>query len=412
MHKIEVMRLLAVAPVPTGRKGERSRRAYETELKALTEIGIRVIHRATPLESLCLPTLSPGLDVNGAAARANQRLRTETVIARILIDRLRQQNILTWNQVEIPELAAPYSVFNGQVFTAHGYSYLGPLVRWNDGGKPVSCPVVIDCYLNTCSRMQVESLIERIERVSIRKAGRRRLLGILAARHFDPEAWKLARGHGFFTVNLRQQFGEEALEAMIQVEKLVHDIMRGESASDVASNFVSFADVIEELKKNPIVAELRAVGFEALTALILNADGYQPTTLGQIVPYGNTVRDVDVYGFRGDQLRIVECKAYHGGKSITPDEVKKFFTETVPALKNWLRTKGQQFGTCFAEIWTTGTKGKDAGDALYKLSRPKGDTWGIRRRDEICDYAPKLVKDRALQLLNSIALEEHREPKE
>ncbi len=407
LHKIEVMRLLAVAPSQVEVNDAKQRRLYENELRALKEIGIRIIHQGTSLECLHLPDLPAGVDASEAATLANRRLGAELLIARILIERLRQQNIVAWNQIEIPDAANPYTVFNNQVFTASGFSYLMPVVRWREDGKLSPCPVVIDCCLGTCSRMQAESFVERIERISVRKAGRCRLLGILAARGFDTETWRFARSKGIVTVNLRQQFGEQALDAMVQVEKIVHNLMGGKSGAAVEPDFLSFVDIINGLRQNPVAADLRAVGFEALAALILSSNGCERVTLGKVVPHRNTVREVDLYAWRGDELHIIECKAYHRGKSITAEGGRKFVTETVPALKKWLRATHQQFQSCVAEIWTTGAKGNEASKVLYELSRPGTDKWGIKRRDEIIHSAPEAIKERSTKLLESIALNEH-----
>jgi hypothetical protein len=91
------------------------------------------------------------------------------------------------------------------------------------------------------------------------------------------------------------------------------------------------------------------------------------------VPWQQTTRDVDVFGIRGDELHIIECKAYHGKKSISREDVRKFFTETVPALKGWLRTHNRPFERCIAEIWTTGHKGKDVGILSSPCVEPARD---------------------------------------
>ncbi len=57
--------------------------------------------------------------------------------------------------------------------------------------------------------------------------------------------------------------------------------------------------------------------------------------LNQKVPFMSTVREVDVYGNCGDDVCLIECKAYHGKKLIPPEDVKKFYSETVPAFLKW-----------------------------------------------------------------------------
>src|SRR5262249_21740057 len=155
------------------------------------------------------------------------------------------------------------------------------------------------------------------------------------------------------------------------------------------------------------VAILRSIGFEALAGLVLRSQGYEGVELGRIVPWDETKRDIDVFGFRGegDELRIIECKAYHKKKSVPADEVMKFFTETVPALKKQLRAQGKHFSVCTAELWTTGPLGREAREKLHSLSPPKGDTWTMLKGDDVHDLLRRAVKKRATEMLDAIAME-------
>src|SRR5207245_1319020 len=103
---------------------------------------------------------------------------------------------------------------------------------------------------------------------------------------------------------------------------------------------------------------------------------------------------------------VVECKAYHKKKSIPGNEVTKFFTETLPALKKKLREQGRQFTRCSAQIWTTGSLGNDARDTLYDLACPKTDEWTMIPGKDLPTLLPKVIRKRAAELLDAIALEE------
>ena len=94
IHKIDVMRLLAVAPATTERQRDFNKRVYERELAGLTELGVEVVYEGMPGESLVSPSRHRSVDVATLAGMAAQRLREETVLARVLVERLRQQNIL------------------------------------------------------------------------------------------------------------------------------------------------------------------------------------------------------------------------------------------------------------------------------------------------------------------------------
>jgi hypothetical protein len=410
LHKIDVMRLLAVAPA----NGKAlPKRTYEHELGGLAEIGVQVVHHGTALESIVVPGKGASADAQELASRAASAVRREGLLARVLAERFRRQNMFAWNRVEFPDSEMPFTTFNNQVFSAFGFSYLSPLVRWKaDKGKPSLCPVLIDVYHGLCLPSQVESFLRRIERATVRGKSRMPCLGIIAAKDFDREAWSAARSKGLMTVSFRQLFGEEALEAMAAVEELLHGLTREARAAGGEGQFLRFADLLKELKTNPVVTTLRSIGFEALSGLALGSLGYQSIEMGRIVPWQETTRDVDTFGFRGDELRVVECKAYHRKKSLLPEDVTKFFTETVPALKKWLRDNNRTFNTCKAEVWTTGPLGREAREALHKLARPKADQWELVHGGVVEDLLPHAVKARGVQLLHAIALEEHQSGEE
>jgi hypothetical protein len=402
MNKVDVMRTLAVSPASVAKAGQRAMRMYDSELAGMRELGVSVFHENTALESLVFADSS--IDVTSQAVVAAQNLRKELVLARVLIDRMRQQNLIAWNQVEVPEPSTPYTVFNGQVFTASGFSYLSPVVRWKKGAiQPVPCPAVIDCHHDRCMLAQVRSFQQRIARAANRGQSRQHILGVIGARDFERDAWDEARSHGWIVVNFRQMFGDEALEVMSQIEQLIQEVSVDTETCHSPNHFDVYSKLVDELKNNPIVATLRAIGFETLSGLAMRSRGYDQVELGRIVPWKQTTRDVDAWGLRGDELRIIECKAYHEKKSVASGEVRKFFTETVPACKDWLRSTSRSFKQCTAEIWTTGAKGKEAGDVLYKLNRPKTDTWAICRIKEIKPLLPDSIRTRSLELLNSIA---------
>lgn len=409
LHKVDLMRLLAVSPESVGNSTRGARRLYEDEIAGLEEIGAVVVQKGTPIESVVAPGQLGSAMLDELAAKAAAAVRKESLLARILIERLRRQNLFSWNRVELPDPQRPYTVFNDQIFSSYGFSYLSPLVRWKgEANQPTPCPVLIDSYHGLCLRSHVHSFLQRIDRATIRGRSRLPSLGIIAARDFEREAWAEARRRGLMTVNFRQIFGDEALDAMVLVEELLHDLSKETGALDAGSQFEHFSELLGELKTNPVVAILRSIGFEAVAGFVLRAQGYEQVELGLIVPWEETKRDVDVFGFRGegDELRVVECKAYHKKKSVPAEDVTKFFTETVPALKKRLREQGREFAICKAELWTTGPLGRDARDKLHSLPRPKGDDWKLLKGDEIQTLLPRSIKKRATELLNAIAMED------
>jgi hypothetical protein len=409
LHKVDLMRLLAVSPEAANESGNSTKRLYEQELAGLEEIGVEVAQRGTALESVVAPFRADFTPKDELATRAAAAVRKEALLARILVERLRRQNMFSWNRVELPEPEQPYTVFNGQIFSSFGFSYLSPLVRWKVGEtRPTPCPVLIDSYQGLCVLSHVRSFVQRIERATIRGGSHLRALGVIAARDFQREAWTEARREGLMTVSIRQMFGDEALEAMVLVEELIHDLGKDGPPNSAEGKFEHFSELLDDLKTNPVVGTLRSIGFEALAGLVIQAQGYEQVELGRIVPWEKTKRDIDVFGFRGegDELRVIECKAYHKKKSVPAEDVTKFFTETLPALKRRLREQGRAFSTCKAELWTTGPLGREAREKLHALSPPKADKWKLLHRDDVERILPRSIKKRATELLNAIALEE------
>ena len=385
------MRLLAVAPGSTLQQRRTLGRLYEGELAGLRELGVELIHTGTPLEALRYPIRPDGVDVNAAAVEAAQSLRKEAILARVLVDHMRQQNLLAWNRIEVPEPTTPYTVFNNQVFTAWGFSYLSPLVYWKPhASTPTACPVVIDCYHDQCTPSHVASFAQRLQRVANRGTAQHRILGVIGARDFQRGAWDEARRKGFIVINFRQLFGEEALNVMAQIEELIRNVTGEREMTQQNTSFGDFARQIRDLKTNPVVAILRAIGFEALTALLLRSQGYERVELGRIVPWEQATRDVDVFGMKGDELRIVECKACHRKKSISPGDVRKFFTETVPATKLWLRSNNQAFKTARRRYGQPVRKGKTLATLCTGWSAREQTTGRLpeSRKSPICYRMP------------------------
>ena len=92
--------------------------------------------------------------------------------------------------------------------------------------------------------------------------------------------------------------------------------------------------------------------------------------------------------------------------------MRKFFTQTLPALKQWLRKFDRDFSSCKAELWTTGPLGNDARDTLYKLQRPERDEWTMTRAEDLKNQIPSSIRDRSMELLRTIAIAQTEDPVE
>ena len=130
--------------------------------------------------------------------------------------------------------------------------------------------------------------------------------------------------------------------------------------------------------------------------------GYQNCGLGKDVPFNDTTRDVDVYGWRGDIVRLIECKANNAGAELEEGDVKKFFTETVPSFLAWMKVTGQAFKTCKAQLWTTGRIGQKAQDEFDTLRLKSNVQAKLLAMDDIEAVIPSNFRSKGVDLLNSI----------
>jgi hypothetical protein len=401
ISRVHAHKLTAAAALENGNSP-----SYDEELAALGELGVRVGGRGTPYEYLIGQSRPVSAESDDLALQSLLTLRKESLLARVLALRLKRQNIVSWNGTELPQQAKGYVTFNGQVFTASGFSWLAPLVRVGEKKKRVPCPVLIDVYAGKCTLPAVHSFVARANNATSWGRKRQPYVGVIAAREFEKDAWKEAKGRGLLTVNLLQMFGDEALNAMVLVEQILGGLRSSGGAHVTDAQYQAFLKALESLRTNPVIDDLCAIGFEVLAGLVLREEGWQGVVLGQDVPFRNErTRDVDVFGSqKGDEIVIVECKAYHARKSITRDEVTKFFTETVPSCRRWWANKeGRQPARCQAEIWTTGLVDDDAMAAFRELSFKADTAAAICSPDEILPRVPTNMRKRSRGLLEVAA---------
>ncbi|MCZ6692180.1 MAG: hypothetical protein O7H41_21565 [Planctomycetota bacterium] len=373
-------------------------------MQALAELGIQVGAKGSSLEFICSANRSPDdPDSLRLATQGLVALRRERLTARILVARFKRENLVSWTGTEIASDPRGYVKFNDQAFTAQGFSFLRPLLRSKRGvRKPKPTPVLIDVVDERCDMSTMSSFRARAKKATCRGQNRLSYLGVVASRSFDSEAWVEGRRWGFLVLNLQREFGDEALEAMALLERAYVGV-RASSIEATSEEIAQLGSVLQDLRVNPVVADLRSIGFEVLTGLALRAQGWEGVMLSQDVAFGNTTRDVDVLGHREDDLRIVECKAYHSGKELAAGEVKKFYTETVPACRKWWTESHGAPKRCLAEIWTTGIVGQEAREELERTSLDARVIPQMIEAAQIESNLPTTIRGRASGLLSSIS---------
>lgn len=252
-------------------------------------------------------------------------------------------------------------------------------------------------------------MIQRMERATHRGVKKQRCLGVIAGRSFSSDAWDLARKHRLMTVNFRQSFGEDALEALEEADRLIALVSSDREQLDASAEAGKLAGMIKDLKTNDVVVAVKSIAFEVLAALTMRDDGWENVGLGRDVPFfdpktkDKTTRDVDVYGNKKGDLWIVECKAFGDGKEVTESEVRKFFHETVPSYIAWHRERRDPLKTCYAELWTTGVFSQDARKFFSEMKVQTAITAELREVSSIRGLFSPHSKGRCEDLLKAIS---------
>ena len=398
--RADAQRLLAAPLQP---KSSRTP-TYGAEVDTLVALRLCSVEGSnTALERLTIKSLA-GLPISHQLARSERvRQIVDRYLTRMITDQLRKQGVIGWNSATLADLETGSVRFSDYVFSAFGYSWLDPLVRRAVGQRPKPVPVLFDVCARECDVRDVQGLLHRLARIGSNRNARMSVLGVIAAYVFTDDAWLLAKKRGLLAINLRQSYGDAALATLAKIEHLLRLAGVGNlfDEATTAIDFEELADDFAALRVHPYVADLRSIGFEVFTALLMRAKGWESVELGLTVPFKDTKRDVDVIGQRGggDEVYLVECKAAHETKELDPVYVKKFFTETVPAaLKGFTNiTK------CQAEIWTTGRIGERAHATLAGLDLSKCVQSMLREKADIISIVPPPLL-RCNRLLETISL--------
>lgn len=371
------------------------------EMSALTEAGFRHHAPDTSLSRLVQQTAPPATTV-GPAHKAAAKRAAETQITRILGEHYRRHNLISWNSLNVADYQAGVLPFNEVPFCGFAYSWARPMVAFRKGRPPRPTPVLFDVYARHCFDEDVAGFTKRLERAQHARKLNFPLLAVIGAYDFAPSAFEAARKEGMLVVNLRDFFGDVALNALAAMESVLVNVEAGTpiGVSDVDNDL---AKKLVALQSHPLIVDIKGVALESTAALTARADGWEDVRLGVDVPFDQTTRDVDVLGMRHGEteFRAIECKAHRKDIEVPPSEVKKFFTETVPALVKARSGKGAR-PTVHVEFWTTGIVGVDAQRAFKECKLGKHVKARLLGLEDVLKAIPSNLK-RSRALVQAIA---------
>ena len=383
--RADAQRLLAAPLKP---KSSRTP-TYDAEVNALTDLRLCSVEESrTALERLTINSLV-GLPRSYQLARSERaRQIVDMYLTRMITDQFRKQGVIGWTSATLPDIETGTVRFSDHVFSAFGYSWLDPLVRRAVGQKPKSVPVLFDVCARECDVHDVLGFLHRLARIGSNRNARLPVLGVLAAYAFSGDAWSVAKKRGLLAINLRQSYGDAALAMLANMEHLLRLAGAGDWFGEHATeiDYEGLANDVDALSVHPYVAELRSLALEVMTAVLLRALGWEDVELGRKFKFNDTKREVDVVGKRGggSQRYLVECKAAHETKELDPEDVRKFFTETVPAALRVFTNATK----CHAELWTTGRISKRAKETLEGIKLSKRVVPRLREKAEIVALVP------------------------
>jgi len=381
---------------------------FEAEIAALEEVKFGKLEAKDTIgERFTLQSLVGTPNSSAASLKAQTSFQIEIALTDILLDHFRRQNFIAWNRFVSKDFREGLLPFNNYPFFAASFSWLSPLLRWEkERKKPKPTPVVFHVSSTNCRLWDVDGFITRMDRAAYEKTSRFKLLGVIAAPDFDLDAWAKAKDAGLIMINFRQLFGDHAFEAIVQVQQLLKNVA-GDSAKAEEEGYRELAKMIESLKTNPFIADLKALAFEALAGFLVKNHGWEEVQLNLKVPFelpeGMTDREIDVSGQKNswDEVCIIECKAEAATKTLDEAYVRRFFTETVPAfLKAKCTVKNPSH--CRAEIWTTGIVSDSAKEALSELALKKFIQPELVGRDQLIQQLPPTLES-TKRLLQTIA---------
>lgn len=286
-------------------------------------------------------------------------------------------------------------------------SYIAPLRGKSGTGKPnpgfLACDILLGKvvteagakpFLRKCATLQ-----------SLKKIGR--CMYIFVANGYSPAALSAVRRAGVLPATPESLFGSEVAEAFIELT----NILTG--AANATVNPEKFDWLFKKLGKIEGAAlSLRGALFEFVVAdLVRKLWGAEVELNYKVRAGGVDLAEVDVVAVqKGRRIYFIECKGQAPHQTLDDDEVEKWLTERIPAVrKHALEHLGWKNLELHFELWTSGKLSNEAAarikDAQQKIS-PNKYTVAHRSAKDIGELAKEL-NDETLKRVIRVHFLEH-----
>lgn len=269
--------------------------------------------------------------------QVNARLRVEASILQAFSSWLKGQRLIG-NQMSLrADNKPPQFGFYQWDFVAPSYIY--PLAT-RSKSKATPGFVVADVIQGRKIKpREVQYFLDKCMNIRAIRANRP-FMAFLIGDWFEQEALDLAQAKGVVFTTPKMLFGERFASALEELRKALEEkeIQLAEQAAKLA-NLLEVTDELATMKS--LHDNIRGQLFEVMIGHCYQKEHGGTVIHGKHFPdlsEPSKKLDCDVLQLTpGAYLRACECKGYRGATKVTVEDAKKWFTKTVPAIR-------QQFG--------------------------------------------------------------------
>jgi hypothetical protein len=364
----------------------------ETIFINLKQAGL-VDKRDVPGLGSCIVLIAGPDAYDGSAAFVRARLVTESIMLNAVRDWIKKLGFGSYEKVLVRDEQPALPKVGTFAWDLSAPSFVGPMVEWQENGKPkggfIACDIVLNGLIGPQS---LAPFIHKCKTLrSLQKVGR--TLQMFIALRFSKEAFILAKSNGILAATPETLFGKEVAEGL----SLLLSVLT--QAAKSAVNPEIFNVLFEKLAKiEGATNNLRGAFFEYLVAEIVRpkVSDVEINTILKTSDGKSTEVDVLVLT-KNDTLTFIECKGYSPMATVLDEEIEIWLTKKIPLAERYARDEhpGWRNLNLKFEFWTTG---KLSPNAIQMLERFKSN---VRQNKYTIDYLDAAaVNKRALDSKN------------